>query len=275
MSVEAKEIAVIDHHRVSVKLPRLSEVRSTLGSCATLIWRLLGDEGYHVNEHEDIATALYYGLYMDTNGFSEIFHPLDKDLRDEARFSTELITRYRNANLSLEELETAGAALMQCDYNEEYRFAVVKAAECEPNILGVISDLLLEVDSVDTCLVFSLQTGGVKISVRSCIREVKASELAKEVCRGIGDGGGHLTKAGGFIEIDLLNDAYTDYCVKHGYQPRMELEADGKRQHPSRPGYAPLCKRYPRCRLRLRPPHPALRSDRRCLRRQVQNPFET
>ena len=204
---EAGTVAVIDHHQVSGALPPLSEVRSNLGACATLVRELLGLEGMDINDNKGLATALYYGLLTDTNNFTEISHPLDKDLRDDAVFDRSLIVRFRNANLSLRELEIAGAALMNYRYHEEYRYAVVMAEPCDPNILGMISDLMLEVDSVDTCLVYSVQSFGIKISVRSCVKEVKASELAEFITDGIGSGGGHLEKAGGFIQMELLKKA--------------------------------------------------------------------
>lgn len=200
----AKAVAVIDHHQVSGELPMLSEVRSNLGSCATVVRELLREEGIDLNENKRIATALYYGLMTDTNNFTEIYHPLDKDLRDDAIFERTMLTRFRNSNLSLEELEIAGAALLGYSYNEENRFAVVEAQPCDPNILGIISDMMLEVDTVDTCLVYSVLPFGIKISVRSCIKEVKASEMAEFVTEGIGSGGGHLEKAGGFIKTELL-----------------------------------------------------------------------
>ena len=149
-------------------------------------------------------------MLTDTNNFTEISHPLDKDLRDDAAFERSTIVRFRNANLSLKELEIAGLALIGYDYNERYRYAVVEAKPCDPNILGMISDLVLEVDSVDTCLVYSILPFGVKLSVRSCIKEVKASELAEFITEGIGSGGGHLEKAGGFIQMELLNKKYPE-----------------------------------------------------------------
>lgn len=211
---EAEEIAVIDHHQVSGRLPFLSEVRSNLGSCSTLVKELLEKEGLDINEDSKLATALYYGLFTDTNHFTEISHPLDKDLRDDAVFERSLITQFCNANLSLEELRIAGAALINYHYDETYRYAVVVAEPCDPNILGIISDLVLEVDAVDTCLVYSVQAFGVKISVRSCVKEVKANELAKFITKGIGSGGGHLEKAGGFIQVELLQSLYGNFCKK-------------------------------------------------------------
>jgi phosphoglycolate phosphatase len=236
IAFEASNIAVIDHHRVSTKLPELNRVDSNLGSCSTLVWKMLKAEGYDIRKNRELSTALYYGLYTDTSRFTEIAHPLDKDLRDEAKFDEELMTKYRNANLSLEELEVAGAALLKSDYLEKYRAALVRSGPCDSNILGVISDLVLEVDAVDVCVVFNVRPGGVKFSVRSCIKEVKASELAEALCVGIGSGGGHRMKAGGLIQMDLMTAQYLKFCEQHEFTPRMELDAEGKVLQPAGSG---------------------------------------
>ncbi len=221
---EADTVAVIDHHQISGVLPALNEVRSNLASCSTVVRELLHMEGMDINEDRKLSTALYYGLMTDTNNFTEVSHPLDRDLRDDALFERSLIVRFRNSNLSLEELKIAGMALINYHYNEMYRYAVVMARPCDPNILGMISDLVLEVDAVDTCLVYSVQPFGVKISVRSCIKEVKASELAKFITRDIGSGGGHLEKAGGFIQTELLQKSYEDFCERQNMKPEKDAE---------------------------------------------------
>lgn len=205
--LEGDTVAVIDHHQISGPLPELSEVRSNIGSCSTVVWKMLKDEGFDVNADENLATALYYGLMTDTNSFTEISHPFDRDMRDELNFKNSDIRLFRNSNLSLEELKIAGTALERSEYNPDYKFGIVEAQPCDPNILGVISDMLLEVHKVDTCLVYSVLEFGVKLSVRSCVKEVKASELAEYISDKVGSGGGHLEKAGGFIKMDLLKAA--------------------------------------------------------------------
>lgn len=230
---EAKEIAVIDHHQVSGSLPEKNEVRSNLGACATVVCELLKAEGIDINQDKRLSTALYYGLMTDTNNFTEISHPLDKDLRDDAVFERSMITRFKNANLSLEELEIAGMALIGYYYNETHRYALVEAKPCDPNILGIISDLMLEVDAVDCCLVYSVLPFGIKLSVRSCMKEVQASELVKFIVQGIGSGGGHLEKAGGFIQKELMDkkelSADRPDCeeIKEFFKKRMDYYFDG------------------------------------------------
>ena len=222
---DAECIAVIDHHQDSGHLPDLSEVRSNMGSCATLIYELLKKEGIDINEDKCVATALYYGLMTDTNGFAELSHPSDKDLRDFASFSKPEIILFKNSNISKQELIIAGEALRNAHFDEKYAYATMRVRPCDPNILGMTSDMLMEVDSIATCVVYSMLPFGIKLSVRSCVKEVKASELAFFITEGLGGGGGHLFKAGGFIKKQNLMEAGVDYtveCVENYIKARMD-----------------------------------------------------
>lgn len=204
--LNARNIAVIDHHIRGSSLPELNEVRSSYGSCSTIIAKMLEDEGYDIRADEKLSTALYYGLFMDTNAFSELGHPADKDLRDFSVFDRQLISILRNSNLTCEEMEIAGEALNHCRYDPEYNMAMVEARPCDPNILGFISDLLLQVNTVDHCIVYCRLNAGCKLSVRSCTNKINAAELAKYITANVGNGGGHFSKAGGFISASLIPD---------------------------------------------------------------------
>ena len=207
--LDAENVAIIDHHQIEIMDQPLSRIEPNLGSCATLVWCMLKEENYPVADDMLLSTALYYGLYTDTNQLSELYNPLDLDMRDGLEYNKALINQFRNSNLSLKELEIAGIAMIRYSYNDGYRFAVIKSQPCDPNILGLISDFLLQVDEIDVCLVYNETHDGYKISVRSCIKEVNANELAAYLTAGIGNGGGHLEKAGGFISKKL-------YEKKHG-----------------------------------------------------------
>lgn len=207
---DSKLVAVIDHHQVTVDLPRLSEVRSNIGSCSTVMWDLLREEGFDVNANKELSTALYYGLYCDTNKFSEMSHPLDRDMIDNLTVNKSLITKMSNSNISLEELKLTGKAILQYKYHEENRYLVINTEPCDPNILGVISDFAMETAEVDVCLAYFVAPDEVKFSVRSCSKEVHANELAEFLAKGIGGGGGHLLKAGGTIRPEKLTAPATE-----------------------------------------------------------------
>ncbi|WP_312493081.1 DHH family phosphoesterase [Anaerosporobacter sp.] len=220
---KAKEIAIIDHHQLEINPDqyKYSDIRSYLGCCSTLVWQLLRKEGFDVNSDVKIATALFYGLYTDTGQLGEIFHPLDRDMRDMLHYEQATILTLRNSNISLEELEIAGLALLRYIYNDKFRFAVIKVKPCDPNILGLISDFLLQVDCIDTCIVYNEVHDGIKISIRSCIKEVKACELASYLTAIIGSGGGHNEKAGGFIQRRLFEAQYNNMILEAYFTERM------------------------------------------------------
>ena len=222
---EAKNIAIIDHHQISNVLPELSEVRSYQASCATVVWDMLRSAGFDVNKDVNLSTALYYGLMTDSNNFSELHHPLDMDMRDDLKYSASIITKFKNSNISQAELRIAGIALLGSEYYSDNHYSIVKSDPCDPNVLGIISDMLLEVEDVECCLVYSIHEGGIKISVRSCVKEVKADELARFICDGVGDGGGHLIKAGGSIRRSLLELQELDYTaptIQQFFRERMK-----------------------------------------------------
>ena len=216
-----EEIAIIDHHQVENDEVELSIIQPNLGSCSTLVWKLLKEAGYTITDDNNLGTALYYGLYTDTNQFAEIHNPLDMDMREAVPYDQSKITLFRNCNLSLRELEIAGVAMIRYSYNDDYQFAVIKAQPCDPNILGLIADLLLQVDIVNTCVVFNESGGGYKFSVRSCIREVNASELASYLAENIGSGGGHYEKAGGFIGLKKYEEQYPTLHAEAYFNNRM------------------------------------------------------
>lgn len=219
--MDADVIAIIDHHQVEIENIPMSHIIPGLGSCSTLVWKMLLDEGYEVNDEDGLGTALYYGLYTDTNQFAELPNPLDKDLREGVEYDNSLINQFRNSNLSLQELEIAGIAMIRYSFNEDYGFAVIKSQPCDPNILGLISDFLLQVDCIKTCVVYNKMGDGYKISVRSCVREVNASELASYLTEDIGSGGGHYEKAGGFISGKLYVEKYKALHIEGYFNNRM------------------------------------------------------
>lgn len=205
---EAEDVAIIDHHQIEITDVEKSVILPELGSCSTLVWTMLIEEKFPINDNQNLCTALYYGLSSDTNQFSEIHNPSDKDLRDEIPYNSALIHLLNNSNISLKELEIAGIAMIRTIHNDDYNYAIIKAQPCDPNILGLISDFLLQVDQIWTCVVYMQNEFGYKFSVRSCIKEVNANELAAYIAADIGSGGGHIQKAGGFIPIGRYEDKY-------------------------------------------------------------------
>ncbi|MDR1321212.1 MAG: DHH family phosphoesterase [Gracilibacteraceae bacterium] len=202
--IPARTVFVFDHHQQEKSDFTYGVILPYLGSCSTLIWDGLRREGFDFAARGDVATALYYGLYTDTANLAEIGHPLDKDMRDNLRFDQTILKKLKNSILSFPELRVAGTALTDYQADTGLRFAVFKSAPCDPNILGFISDLALQVSEIDLCVVYNETPAGLKLSVRACVREIMASECAEFITAGVGSGGGHREKAGGFISQTAL-----------------------------------------------------------------------
>lgn len=217
----AERIAMIDHHPCCVPVDEWCCIESDYGSCCTVVWSLLTEAGYDVNENSRVSTALYYGLYSDTGQLSEIYHPKDRSMRDSLQIDRELLEMMTNSNLSRHELEIAGEALTRYYYDENYCFAVVKTRPCDPNLLGVISDLVIQVATIDLCVVYNETAIGYKMSVRSNQKRVKASCLAESISGEMGSGGGHVNKAGGFILRKRFREIYPEQDFEEVLQKRI------------------------------------------------------
>lgn len=212
--LSGKKLAAIDHHTTRKEsLSRLwdREIRDNYGACATIIWDLLRREMFDVKGNRQLTVALYYGLFMDTCKLQEICQVKDRAMRDDLEFAfdqqdRDLIEEFKTHNLSAEELLIVGQALGTCQNNKEKRYAIAQAAPCDPNLLGIISDQMLEVDTVDTCIAYCMLPGGAKLSIRSCSDETHANDLAGYLT----GGGGHEKKAGGFLAIELLKHPVID-----------------------------------------------------------------
>ncbi len=224
---EAQNIAMIDHHSTGKESDDMAEIRSHFVSCSTICYDMLKAEGFDVNKDIRIATALYYGLFMDSNQLSEINHPIDRDMIDFLEYDKQLVSRMKFANFSISELETAGIAITNNNYIEKSRSAIVKAEPCDPNILGVIGDFVIQVDSIDVCLIYNECPGGYKLSVRSCALDVRANELADFLTEDIGNGGGHLDKAGGYINTAKFAAKYPDSYPEEYFRMRMNEYFEG------------------------------------------------
>lgn len=200
----------IDHHESVMDDNENNDIRPGYGSCSTIMSVLLREAGCDYNDDIKVASALYYGLFTDTSGLSEIVNPNDKDLRDEAKFNQSNMMCLINSNISKEEMTIVSKTLLDIDYGEEnsQQYAVASAEQCDPNVLGFINDLILQVQDVKISVVWCYVANGVKISVRSCTNEIKANELAKEICRDFDPkaGGGHSKKAGGFINSRIYEE---------------------------------------------------------------------
>ena len=139
---------MIDHHYCVSNENENTFIKSEYQSCSTVVYELLLEEGYPVQENEKLRTALLYGLYMDTSSFQDLYRERDIQMRSALLGENPVFERLTKSSMTMEELMIAGDALQNHYFDPERCFAIVPAIHCEQAVLGIIGDLVIQVDVI-------------------------------------------------------------------------------------------------------------------------------
>lgn len=210
---EAENIAMIDHHIQMVDLQEDDLVKSDYQSCSTIVYELLKEEQYPVEEDQALKTALLYGLYTDTASFSDLFGNADMAMRAEIFSEDPLFEKLIKSNMSVAELLVVSDAMYNHFFDVERRFSIVEALKCDQTVLGIIGDMMIQVDAIFLSFAYTEAGSGYQISLRSCDDHYRADKIAQFICEGIGNGGGHKKKAGGHIQKEKIKEKYGDKAI--------------------------------------------------------------
>lgn len=196
------EVACIDHHPTVFACEYLyKDVRIT-GACASII-----TEYYRITDTpmpKSVAGALAYGIKMDTADFTRGATEFDAEMFAYAFARAEqkdIQKMYANV-MELDDLKAYAAAIETIHIYENIGFSQIPF-DCPDAMIAIISDFILALDVVEVSIVYANRSDGIKFSVRSEITDrVDAGSLTREALKGIGNGGGHKTMAGGFIPAE-------------------------------------------------------------------------
>lgn len=195
------EVACIDHHPTFVPTEyRYQDIRLT-GACSTLIAQYY--QQLSCEPDKDTATALLYGLKMDTLQFNRGVTELDI-----AMFAflfplcdQETLARLERNNLQFDDLKAYGAAIESIELYDRVGLSCLPFP-CPDSLIAIIADFILALQEVEVAIVFSYRKDGIKFSVCSEDPAIHAGHLVRNALHGYGDGGGHATMAGGMIRAD-------------------------------------------------------------------------
>lgn len=219
-------IGVVDHHLQVMEKSQYTFIDNSYQSCATIVWRMLTHEGYNVKDNYKLCVALLYGLYTDTASYGDLFKKYDVQMRNELSGDYPELERLKKSCMTIEELMIAGDALHNIYIDTKRNFALIPAIHCEQSILGIIGDMAIQVDILNFCVTYTDVENAYQISIRSCDRNIHANEIAKHICEGIGNGGGHLDKAGGRIFQKMVKKLYSDKSIRQVILERVIEIAD-------------------------------------------------
>lgn len=198
------ELAVVDHHPTFVQVEyEYSDIRIT-GACASIVagyYKMLG-----ITPNKKVATALLYGIKMDTLQFSRGVTAFDIEMYGYLFefIDHELLRKLESNNMELNDLQAYGTAINNIKIYGTVGFSYLDY-ECPDALVAILSDFILALQEVDVVVLYARRRGGYKFSFRSERDDVNAGILANEGLKEWGNGGGHATMAGGFAADEKLN----------------------------------------------------------------------
>lgn len=200
------EIACIDHHPIYESIAyRFTDIREEAGACASIIAEYYFENGVEMDEK--IATALMYGIRIDTANMTRGVAQIDLDVfyRLYNQCDMGIIKQLDSCNLQFDDLNAYANAIQSIQVYGVVSFANT-GRDCPEPLVASISDFMLALSAVEFSVVYSMQSSGIKLSIRSSRSEWDAGRITMHALAGFGNGGGHATMAGGFVPFGEYKD---------------------------------------------------------------------
>ncbi len=207
--ISGNEVACIDHHTWTTDYQYKFVDHRMYGACSSIVVSYYMESG--ICMPKDVATALLFGIKMDTFDFTRgvteedirafaYLHPIADNL---------YVTRLEKNNLELSDLRAYGVAFEHTVVFDRIGFAHINF-DCPDALIAMVSDFILALDVVDVSVVYADREGGYKFSVRTEQENMNAGKFIAKALEGIGDGGGHPTMSGGIIPKTSIGLLGTD-----------------------------------------------------------------
>ena len=132
--------------------------------------------------------------HLDYHKTMENYYQAKKMMFDECDY--EVIHMLENSNLCFDDLMAYSSAISSIEVYDDISFCNT-GKDCP--VIANISDFMLALKEVSFSVVYSRKSDGIKLSVRSEKSMLDAGKIVAEALKGIGNGGGHASMAGGFV----------------------------------------------------------------------------
>ena len=196
-------IAVIDHHRSRGGKPHcpFCDIRTDVGATASIIFSYFMELEAPIKP--DLAATLLYAIESDLAGAAGTPGELDNIALSSLTLLADPRKLYQMRYVDLP--QSYYIAYSEGVANAVwYDHAIVSHLEHIDSLEkpAVLADFLLRYDKVDWALVTAVHEGKLIMSIRTSSKQMSAADLARRLLRKIGEGGGHRTKAGGFVKLE-------------------------------------------------------------------------
>ena len=199
---------VIDHHQILQHLQELIpqdaflDIRPDVHASASILAEYL--RMLNISPSPLLATALFYGIYVDTKKFSKLSHVDLKAIEFLAgKVDYELLDKIEHPDISTETAEILARAILN---RRIYKNVVISNVGFITNrdAIAESADFLLRLEGINTVLVFGIVDDRIEISARTRDVRVNIGAVLREAFGDIGSGGGHSQSGGARIPLGIF-----------------------------------------------------------------------
>jgi nanoRNase/pAp phosphatase (c-di-AMP/oligoRNAs hydrolase) len=205
---------VIDHHPPRSPVDaRFVDLRSSVGATSTLLVEYLDRFGLTLGENT--ATALLFGIHVDTRSFSREVSGADFEAAATLLPSANLDTleRIESPSVSAQTLGTLADAIRHRQVENGVLLSFVGSLS-ERDALAQAADRLLTLEGISTTLVYGVMDRTVYASARSSDPDLDIGETLREVFDHLGSAGGHADMAGAQFDLGVFGAVDDDDSLR-------------------------------------------------------------
>jgi nanoRNase/pAp phosphatase (c-di-AMP/oligoRNAs hydrolase) len=196
---------VIDHHQADIEEVKAEyvDIRPNIGATATIMTKYLQD--LEIPIKMELATALLYGIKVDTDDFRRNTDPADF-IAAAYLFplaNHDILGRIETPSKSTESIDILGEAIKNRQIKGSYLISNVGTIR-DRDTLAQAADYLLTLEGITTTLVFGLGEDTIYISGRSRDDRVNIGNVMKDAF-GEDKAGGHAMLAGAQIPLGVFS----------------------------------------------------------------------
>jgi nanoRNase/pAp phosphatase (c-di-AMP/oligoRNAs hydrolase) len=203
-------LAVIDHHRTRRK-PKCAfcDVRPDVGATSSIIFSYFMEVEQAISP--DLAATLLYAIESDLAGAAGQPGDLDNMALSSLTLlaNTRKLYQMRYVDLPQSYYICYYSGLANAMYYDNAIISHLDKIDA-PEKPAVIADFLLRFEAVQWSLVTAVYEDRLVVSLRTSSGKLSAADMIRRLLRNVGDGGGHRTKAGGFIPLESNTPAEID-----------------------------------------------------------------
>ncbi|MFB6094536.1 MAG: DHH family phosphoesterase [Halanaeroarchaeum sp.] len=197
---------VVDHHSTAAAVDAsYVDVRDAVGATSTLLVEYI--RAYHVDVDEVVATALLYGIRVDTDDFTRGVTRADFEAAAALMpfVDLDVLERIEEPSIDPETMETIARAIRNRERTDQILTSCVGPIG-DRDALAQAADRLLALEGVHVTLVYGHSDGTVYLSARSRGVPVDLGEILRETFGDMGSAGGHADMAGAQLSLGVFEE---------------------------------------------------------------------